>query len=156
MISLSSLAVLGAVLVAAYGGVVAFFKVSENKLLYHPDRTPYAPLADDLRHAATRVDLRTSDSVSLAAWAIHPPASVPADSAPWLLYCHGNGGNIGLAGIGTTGAGIWGQSTSYIGVVGSSIGVATAVFGFSTSTGFGVHGESQSSAGVMVSKFAVT
>jgi fermentation-respiration switch protein FrsA (DUF1100 family) len=29
---------------------------------------------------------------------MHPPASVPADSAPWLLYCHGNGGNLGSFG----------------------------------------------------------
>jgi fermentation-respiration switch protein FrsA (DUF1100 family) len=36
--------------------------------------------------------------VRLAAYAIPPPAGVPADSAAWLLYCHGNGGNIGHPG----------------------------------------------------------
>lgn len=100
MFSLKSLAFAGTLLAVAYGGVVLYFKLSEDSFVYHPDRSAYAPPADSLDLNPRRLTLRASDSVDLAAWAIAPPATVPADSAGWLLYCHGNGGNIGTPGYG--------------------------------------------------------
>lgn len=87
-----------AALAVFYVAVLVFFKLKEDSLVYHPDREPYRPPSPDLDLPHTPVTLTTSDSVKVAAWAFPPPATVPADSAPWLLYFHGNGGNIGNPG----------------------------------------------------------
>lgn len=98
MLSRASLLRIFLALLGVYGGIVVFFKVMEDSLVYHPDRTPYAPPRPDLRLPHRPVVLLTADSVRIAAWEMPPPEDVPADSAPWLLYCHGNGGNLGSEG----------------------------------------------------------
>lgn len=98
MLSWASLLRISLALLAVYGGIVVFFKVMEDRLVYHPDRTPYASPHPSLGLSHRPVVLTTSDSVRIAAWEMPPPAQAPADSAPWLLYCHGNGGNLGSEG----------------------------------------------------------
>lgn len=98
MFSWASLLRIFLALSVVYGGIVVFFMVMEDKLVYHPDRTPYATPLAALGLAHRPVVLTTSDSVRIAAWEMPPPPHVPADSAPWLLYCHGNGGNLGSEG----------------------------------------------------------
>jgi fermentation-respiration switch protein FrsA (DUF1100 family) len=91
-----SLIRIGLVLLAVYAGILLLFKLLEDRLVYHPDRTPYLPPPAGLPRTALTVI--AADSVRIAAWAVPPPETVPADSAPWLLYFHGNGGNIGNPG----------------------------------------------------------
>lgn len=88
---------LGLAVIGAYAFIIAWFKLNEDRLVFHPDPDAYGDPPDSLGRVH-RVRLTTADSTSIAAWAIVPPATVPADSAPWLLYCHGNGGNLGNAG----------------------------------------------------------
>jgi fermentation-respiration switch protein FrsA (DUF1100 family) len=83
-------------LLVCYGVLVVIFKVLEDRLVYHPDPTPYFEPPPGLPRTA--VSLMTADSVKVAAWAVSPPETVPTAEAPWLLYFHGNGGNIGNPG----------------------------------------------------------
>lgn len=85
-------------LAALYAAVVLFFAVRESSLVFHPEVKKLSAPADSFALDARRVDLRAEDGTPLVAWMIPPPASVPADSAPWLLYFHGNGGCIGNPG----------------------------------------------------------
>jgi hypothetical protein len=52
------------------------------------------------------------------------------------------GSSVGTLGLSVNGAGVWGQSTNYVGVYGNSQGNATAVYGVSSGTGFGIAGDS--------------
>lgn len=83
-------------LFVAYAILIVIFKFLEDKLVYHPDSTPY--FQPPIHLPRNSVSLLTADSVRVAAWAIPPPETVPATEAPWLLYFHGNGGNIGNPG----------------------------------------------------------
>lgn len=62
--------------------------LQQRRLLYLPDRVLAAtPDRAGLRFEAVRIP--STDGVVLDAWSI-PPAS----DGPWILFCHGNGGNI--------------------------------------------------------------
>jgi uncharacterized protein len=71
-----------------YLGLVAFVYVRQPKMIYFPtkeiDQTPAAIglFFDEVR-------LKTADGLSLSAWYIPAP-----DARAFLLFCHGNGGNI--------------------------------------------------------------
>ena len=83
------------VLVASYLALLLLLRLSEPRLLYFPGpRGALLPPPPQLGLPVERVELRTADGVRLVSWAI--PADDPA--APWLLICHGNGGNISDAG----------------------------------------------------------
>ena len=69
-------------------------------------------------------------------------------AAPNGYGIYGFGGIIGLTGISVNATGLWGQSTSNIGVVGYSVSNATGVFGTSQGPGTGVRGESAQGYGV--------
>jgi fermentation-respiration switch protein FrsA (DUF1100 family) len=81
-----------------YAGVVAGFVLSENSLVFHPEVEKISAPPDSLALDARRVAFRAPDGNPLVAWVIPPPATVPAEKAPWLLYFHGNGGCIGNIG----------------------------------------------------------
>lgn len=98
MLSWMSLVRIGGALTLAYLAVVAWFWFYEDSFIYHADRDAYTEPPAFLDLPRRQVALTTSDAIPVAAWEMPPPASVPADSAPWLLYCHGNGGNIGNPG----------------------------------------------------------
>jgi fermentation-respiration switch protein FrsA (DUF1100 family) len=89
---------LPAALVLGYAAVVLYFCLRENAIIFHPQAGPIGSPPDSLGLEERRVDFTSSDGVRLVAWVIPPPTGVPADSAPWLLYFHGNGGSIGSLG----------------------------------------------------------
>ena len=95
-----ALIVLGLVLAsaAAYGGVLVWFHVNEDSLLFHPTKGKLAPAPARLHLDSHDVTLRSSDGTRLVARAIPPPATVPAPEAGWILYLHGAAGNVGTIG----------------------------------------------------------
>jgi len=73
---------------AAYLGVCAFFYWMQERMLFFPDRqvrlTP-----SDVGMKFEDVWLTAEDGVKLHGWVVGSDAD-----APWILFCHGNGGNI--------------------------------------------------------------
>ncbi|HET7131909.1 MAG TPA: alpha/beta hydrolase, partial [Gammaproteobacteria bacterium] len=80
----------------AYAGAAAWLAANERSLVFHPARravqAPSAALALDVRPVA----FRAADSTRIAAWVI--PAAGHDSTAPWMIICHGNYGNIGYGG----------------------------------------------------------
>ncbi|MGQ0764321.1 MAG: alpha/beta hydrolase [Gemmatimonadota bacterium] len=86
-------AALGLILVLLYGGAVAWLKVREISLVYHPgDRAVPAPAAELGLNQRT-VAYSSADGTRLSAWIV--PAATGDTASVWLLVCHGNLGNIG-------------------------------------------------------------
>lgn len=89
-----------AIAVLGYLGAIAYLKVNETALVYHPDeyggRAMVAP-AEDLRVEEARVMSHDApgDSLALVTWVI-PPADSATALGFWVLVCHGNAGNISL------------------------------------------------------------
>ncbi len=69
----------------AYAALVLLIYLGQGQIVYGPSRQVRPPLL-----AYEDVTLRTADGVQLAAWYI--PA---AEARGTVLFCHGNGGNIG-------------------------------------------------------------
>lgn len=83
------------VVLATYAALLLILWLNESRLLYFPG--PRGPLVEppgSLRLPVERVELRTPDGLRLVAWAMRAEDA----GAPWLLICHGNGGNISDAG----------------------------------------------------------
>jgi uncharacterized protein len=73
----------------AYAVVVAGLFLLQRQLLYLPDRS--RPELGALAQLGVRaVTLTTADGLRLLAWYLPPPPG-----RPFILYLHGNGGNIG-------------------------------------------------------------
>jgi fermentation-respiration switch protein FrsA (DUF1100 family) len=86
---------LAVVLLVAYAALLVLLRLNESRLLYFPGpRGALLPPPPELELPVERVELRSGDGVRLVSWLIR--AADPA--APWLLICHGNGGNISDAG----------------------------------------------------------
>jgi hypothetical protein len=88
-------ALLGVVAVVAlcYLGAVAYLRVNETALVYHPKELgggKVQPLPDSVHLAATPLTLTSADGARIAGLVI-PAADT---SAQWLLYLHGNAGNV--------------------------------------------------------------
>ena len=87
-----------ALLLVAYGGILLWFRVNEDTLLFHPVRgklsAPPAALALDSRD----VPLQSEDGTPLVARLIPPPPGESSGGAGWILYLHGSGGNVGVRG----------------------------------------------------------
>ncbi len=83
------------VALATYAALLLVLRLSESRLLYFPGPPgPLLPPPPELAPAVERVEFRADDGVRLVSWVVR--ADEPA--APWLLLCHGNGGNISNAG----------------------------------------------------------
>jgi fermentation-respiration switch protein FrsA (DUF1100 family) len=82
------------VLVAIYAAVLLYFHRNEDRLIFHPTPGPPLPSAAALALDSRDVTL-PGDGVQLVARLIPPPPDIPGAAAGWLLYLHGNGGNIG-------------------------------------------------------------
>jgi fermentation-respiration switch protein FrsA (DUF1100 family) len=81
-----------AALAAAYLALLVALRVSESRLSYVPGARALAPPPPDLGLSPERVEIPSTDGVTLVAWIIRAPSS---DSAGrWLLVCHGNAGNL--------------------------------------------------------------
>jgi fermentation-respiration switch protein FrsA (DUF1100 family) len=79
-----------------YGGVLAWLRVNEDRLVFFPDSGPVPLPAAGLGLTVHPVLLSSPDGVSLQAWEIAPPH--PDSAATWLLVLHGNAGNLGTPG----------------------------------------------------------
>lgn len=86
------------VLLATYCAVLVWFRLNEDRLLFHPDRGKVAAAPAALELDSHDVAFTSSDSTPLTARVIPPPATVPAATAAWILYLHGASGNVGTAG----------------------------------------------------------
>jgi uncharacterized protein len=87
------LVVVGVLALAAYATPLVYLKANERRLVFHPEAVggrTVAPLPDSLHLIAERVQFATADSVRIAAVVI----PVADTAAQWLLYFHGNGGNV--------------------------------------------------------------
>ena len=88
--------VLGA-LALAYLAFLLLLRLSEGRLLYAPGSShTLAPAPPALGLAPERVEIPSSEGVTLVAWVIRAPARETAGR--WLLICHGNAGNLSDAG----------------------------------------------------------
>jgi hypothetical protein len=81
-------------ILAVYCGIVGWFYVKEDSFLYFPRQGLRS--ADELDMNIETVEFRAGDGVKLVGWIV--PAPVPETSPYWLLYFHGNGGNISSRG----------------------------------------------------------
>jgi fermentation-respiration switch protein FrsA (DUF1100 family) len=80
---------------ALYVGLLLLLRLNESRLIYAPGTARVlTPPPRELDLPVERVEIRTDDGVTLVAWVI--PSEHSSD--PWLLICHGNGGNISEAG----------------------------------------------------------
>ena len=80
--------------VAAYLALLVLLRLSEPRLLYYPGpRGALLPPPPSLGLPVEQVRFASGDGTTLVAWIIRTDAA-----APWLLICHGNGGNIADAG----------------------------------------------------------
>jgi len=87
-------------LIAAYAGILIWFGVNEDSIVFHPVRGKLAAPAAGLGLDSQDVALQSDDGTPLVARLIPPPAGRLAapESAGWILYLHGAGGNVGVAG----------------------------------------------------------
>lgn len=77
-----------------YLGVILWFRLNEDRLLYFPERGSVGVPAAEFGLDTRRVSLTSKDGVRLLAWAIAPPQ----DSGRWVLVLHGNAGNLATPG----------------------------------------------------------
>ncbi|MDQ3136496.1 MAG: alpha/beta hydrolase [Gemmatimonadota bacterium] len=77
---------------ALYLGLLLVLRLSEARLLYAPGARMLAPPPPALGLAPERVEIPSTDGVTLVAWIIRAPR--PDAGGRWLLICHGNAGNL--------------------------------------------------------------
>jgi fermentation-respiration switch protein FrsA (DUF1100 family) len=77
-----------------YAGVILWFRLNENSLIFFPDRGWVGVPAPQFGLETSRVSLTTKDGVHLLAWAIAPDRT----SGRWALILHGNAGNLATPG----------------------------------------------------------
>jgi fermentation-respiration switch protein FrsA (DUF1100 family) len=78
----------------AYLVLLLLLRLLETRLVYAPGPRRLDPPPPGL--PVHRVRIPSSDGVTLVAWVI--PAPEAADTARWLLICHGNAGNLSNSG----------------------------------------------------------
>ena len=83
-------------LLASYGGVVIWFRLNEDALLFRPVRGPLAAPPAALGLDSQDVALHSDDGTPLVARLIPPAAGRSSSTAGWILYLHGSGGNVGV------------------------------------------------------------
>lgn len=83
------------VVAAAYLILLVALRLAESRLVYAPGHRALVPPPPGLGLAPERVEIPSTDGVTLVAWLIR--ASRPA-AGRWMLICHGNAGNLSDAG----------------------------------------------------------
>jgi uncharacterized protein len=86
------------ILFAGCAGVLVYFRVNEDKIVFHPEKGALAPPAAELGLDSRDVQFPSTDGVALVARLIPPPEAVSAETAGWVLYFHGAGANVGIVG----------------------------------------------------------
>lgn len=82
-----------ALVVLGYGAAVAYVRLNETNLVYQPltlGGGAVKPLPDSLHLVSERLSLRSADGTKLSGIVI----SAADTAAQWLLYLHGNAGNV--------------------------------------------------------------
>lgn len=79
--------------VLLYLGVLAFLRLREPRMLFHPDTRVVSNPAAEFGLRERTVSYASADGTRLSAWIV--PAAHSDSSGMWLLICHGNLGNIG-------------------------------------------------------------
>lgn len=80
--------------VGLVAAVVGLLLARPEALLFYPSPR-LAATPDDIGWSYERVELETEDGETIVGWYLPAPAGGKL-AAPWVvLYCHGNGGNIG-------------------------------------------------------------
>lgn len=79
-------------LVVIYAALLGYFSLREDSLIYFP-RKGLRDMPDLGAMSVERVTLSADDGVQLVAWKMTQP-----DARKWVLYLHGNGGNISSRG----------------------------------------------------------
>jgi fermentation-respiration switch protein FrsA (DUF1100 family) len=79
------------VLVLATGAVFGLRAV-QDRIVYHPSRSPLPPV-EQVLPGAEAVDLTTEDGLTLTSWFLPPSSHAPARDLAVLL-AHGNGGSL--------------------------------------------------------------
>lgn len=77
-----------------YAGVILWFRLNEDRLIFFPDQGSVGLPAPEFGLETRRVSLTSADGTRLLAWAIAP--SEPAGR--WALVLHGNAGNLATPG----------------------------------------------------------
>lgn len=86
---------LGAAGILGYGGLIGWFRLNETSLVFQPNGyggRVQVPVADSLGLNLTQLEIPSSDGAKLATWIVRSADG----TGPWLLFCHGNAGNISL------------------------------------------------------------
>ena len=84
--------------VAGYGGVLVWFRLNEDRLVFQPERGKLTPPPAALALNSRDVRLRTADGLELVARLIPPPAAVDPARAGYILYFHGSSANVASVG----------------------------------------------------------
>lgn len=83
-------------LLVAYAGLLTWFRLNEDSLIFEPDLTAPSSPGSELQLRSRDVRFEGPSGLSLSVRVIPPPPSVGVERAVWLLYFHGSSGNIGL------------------------------------------------------------
>lgn len=88
------LAALLAIIFLAYVGIIGWFIANETSIVFHPDYTTRKVTSppDSLNLNYSPVALKTSDGETLKGWEILAPST--DSSTTWILFFHGNAGNV--------------------------------------------------------------
>lgn len=81
--------------VVAYGAILIWFRLNENRLIFAPDKGPNQPPESSLGLSSRDV-IVSNEGLKLRARLISPPPEVLREAEVWLLYLHGSSGSIGL------------------------------------------------------------
>jgi len=87
LVAIAALAVLG------YGGPMGYLWMNEKHIVFRPDQfggRTVAPLPDSLHLVSERVAIASGDGAQIAGLVV----STADTAAQWLLYLHGNAGNV--------------------------------------------------------------
>ncbi len=80
-------------ILVAYIAVTLCIALMQPRYIYHPARAIFAT-PETIGLAYESLVLKTADGESIHAWYV-PHNSVPGKTARTILFCHGNGGNMG-------------------------------------------------------------
>ena len=85
----------GALVVLGYCGIIVWFTIHESEFVYYPTKSYEAtPEVYGLTHES--VTIESGDGTQLTGWII--PSPTVDSSVTWILYLHGNSGNVGKTG----------------------------------------------------------
>ena len=89
-----ALLIIAGLVVALYGGLIAWVKANERTLVFQADRAkgPLVPPGAQWNLPVTRVEFASGDGTKLVGWQI--PGTMPDSNGTWVLVNHGNGHNI--------------------------------------------------------------